>query len=167
MTDTRTDVFFERYFDLLLSSTRGAVADLLRDHADHHFYYVTLVTTAEGHAPTFSAWSHEALADAPDPVVKWSYADSPFHLYSEERFAQVRALVNARGFAESDEELDGRLRVMEAVMRALRESGAFARLDPAPPPALAGAALRCAARDADHYCSNLKSASMGGLFINA
>lgn len=55
------------------------------------YYYCTLYTTGEGHAPSISAWSWEALAlesarqaeESDTPVstiadlIKWSYADSP------------------------------------------------------------------------------------------
>ncbi|WP_314591999.1 DUF4303 domain-containing protein [Paenibacillus terrigena] len=54
------------------------------------FYYCTLFTTEEGHAPSISAWSWEALereaarqgeeSDTPvstiTELIKWSYADS-------------------------------------------------------------------------------------------
>ncbi|NOU79936.1 DUF4303 domain-containing protein [Paenibacillus sp. LMG 31459] len=70
------------------------------------YYYCTLYTTGEGHAPSLSAWSWEALereaarqgeeSGAPEAtiaeLIKWSYADSPYCCYGDENFGGVKQL---------------------------------------------------------------------------
>ncbi len=41
-----------------------AAADLFRDYPDHHFYWYSLTTTGEAHAPCPSAWSTQAGSSA-------------------------------------------------------------------------------------------------------
>lgn len=88
--------------DAIADSTREAVTELFREHPGHHFYYCSLITTGEGHAPTLCAWSKEALAhaSAADPELAqqlaWSYADSPFYGFGERHFLRVTELFAAR-----------------------------------------------------------------------
>jgi len=108
------------------------------------YYYCTLYTTEEGHAPNVSAWSWEALereattqainSNIPQPematVIKWSYADSPYCGFGEENFLNVRQCFAARPFLSGGEEwqkeLTLRLQAMELAMKKLDEEGLFA-----------------------------------------
>jgi len=110
------------------------------------FYYCTLFTTEEGHAPSISAWSWEALereavrqgvgSDTPEStiteLIKWSYADSPYCCFRDENFDNVKQLFMERPpipELEDDErnrELELRLKAIELAMRMLDDEGVFA-----------------------------------------
>ncbi|WP_235193857.1 MULTISPECIES: DUF4303 domain-containing protein [Paenibacillus] len=114
------------------------------------YYYCTLYTTGEGHAPSISAWSWEALAlesarqaeESDTPVstiadlIKWSYADSPYCCFGDDHFDDVKQRYNERPFIaelENDDwnrELDLRLNAMELAMKMLDDEGVFALNQP-------------------------------------
>jgi len=114
------------------------------------FYYCTLFTTEEGHAPSISAWSWEALGreavrqgDENDTsestiaeLIKWSYADSPYCCFNDESFDDVKRLFNERPAMEvlkADErnrEFSSRLMAMELAMKILDDEGVFALNQP-------------------------------------
>ena len=105
------------------------------------YYYCTLITTGEAHAPVVAAWSREALSTAiaksPDPdsdsrALKWSYADSPYYGYGENYFDEVRRLFLQRPplshemtVTKWNAECDLRISAMEAAMETLDEQGVF------------------------------------------
>ncbi|UNK21103.1 DUF4303 domain-containing protein [Paenibacillus sp. N3/727] len=110
------------------------------------FYYCTLFTTEEGHAPSISAWSWEALereavrqgdeSDTPEStiaeLIKWSYADSPYCCFKDENFDDVKQLFmerTAMAGLEADEwnrEFELRLKALEQAMKMLDDEGVFA-----------------------------------------
>ncbi|MGR6128257.1 DUF4303 domain-containing protein [Paenibacillus sp. SER-28] len=114
------------------------------------YYYCTLFTTGEGHAPSISAWSWEALereaarqgeeGDMPGStiaeLIKWSYADSPYCCFRDEDFDDVKQLFMRRpsiAELEADEwnrEFDSRLKAMELAMKMLDGEGVFALNQP-------------------------------------
>ncbi|MFD5019743.1 DUF4303 domain-containing protein [Paenibacillus sp. NPDC058367] len=99
-----------------------------------HYYYCTLHTTGEGHAPSISAWSWEALEmeSTIAELIKWSYADSPYCCFGDENFDHVKQRFIERPFIadlENDEgnrEFDLRLKAMELAMKMLDDEGMFA-----------------------------------------
>ncbi|WP_405105453.1 DUF4303 domain-containing protein [Paenibacillus sp. FSL K6-1217] len=115
-----------------------------------HYYYCTLYTTGEGHAPSLSAWSREALeleaarqaegSDLPEAamaeLIKWSYADSPYCCFGDEYFDEVKQSFQARpSIAELEDkewndEFTMRLEAMELAMRMLDAEGLFALSQP-------------------------------------
>lgn len=114
------------------------------------YYYCTLYTTGEGHAPSISAWSWEALeveaarqgdkSGTPGStiaeLIKWSYADSPYCCFEVENFDQVKQRFVERPSItdleddERDRELDARLMAMELAMKLLDDEGVFALNQP-------------------------------------
>ncbi|MDQ0048460.1 hypothetical protein J2T18_002760 [Paenibacillus polymyxa] len=114
------------------------------------YYYCTLFTSGEGHAPSISAWSWEALereaarqgegSDTPGStiaeLIKWSYADSPYCCFRDEDFDDVKQLFMERpsiAELEADEwnrEFDSRLKAMELAMKMLDDEGVFALNQP-------------------------------------
>lgn len=110
------------------------------------YYYCTLYTTGEGHAPSISAWSWEALeveanrqgveSDTPGStiaeLIKWSYADSPYCCFGDENFDNVKQRFTDRSFIavleddEGNREFDLRLKAMELAMKILDDEGVFA-----------------------------------------
>lgn len=88
----------------LVTATRSAITRLFRENPDDHFYYISLVTTGEGHTPNLVAWSKEKLAEMVElngkpewyNSLKWSYADSPFFGYGEDEFENVKLLLTSR-----------------------------------------------------------------------
>jgi hypothetical protein len=118
-------------------ATRKAVSALFEHHPGN-FYYISLITSGEAHAPFLVAWSSEALNAAVQlsgyarSDLKWSYADSPYVAYGQEHFEEVRRIFDRRpklsGGTTAHEwnlEYDSRLRAMEAAMRRLDEDGLF------------------------------------------
>ena len=117
--------------EAIAGATRSAVARLFREHPGS-YYYVSLITTGEGHAPRLAAWSKEALAEAGDETLKWSYADSPYYCFGETYYEPVDSLFARRldvtyGMTEDewDEELDARLEAMESALAQLDAEGVF------------------------------------------
>lgn len=109
-------------------------ARALFSHRNEHFYYFSLITSGEAHAPIVSAWSHEALAFVPEDqraFVKWSYADSPYFDFGAEYFEQVRKLFSQRPRISAlretarDDEYAFRFFAMEAALTELDARGAF------------------------------------------
>lgn len=114
------------------------------------YYYCTLYTTEEGHAPSISAWSREALeveaarqGDASDKpgstiaeLIKWSYADSPYCCFGDENFDHVklrfveRPSISDLADDEGNREFDLRLKAMELAMKMLDDEGVFALNQP-------------------------------------
>ncbi|RXZ81012.1 DUF4303 domain-containing protein [Paenibacillaceae bacterium] len=117
---------------------------------DERYYYCTLFTTGEGHAPSISAWSWEALereaarqgdeSDTPGStiaeLIKWSYADSPYCCFRDENFDDVKQLFIARPAMaeleaeERNREFEFRLKAMELAMNMLDDEGVFALNQP-------------------------------------
>ncbi|MFF2484617.1 DUF4303 domain-containing protein [Paenibacillus sp. NPDC058071] len=114
------------------------------------YYYCTLFTTGEGHAPSISAWSWEALEresgrqedsnDTPGStiadLIKWSYADSPYCSFEDENFDDVKQLFMKRPSVtelaadERNCEFEFRLKAMELAMKMLDDEGLFALNQP-------------------------------------
>ena len=110
------------------------------------YYYCTLYTTGEGHTPSSSAWSREALereatnqaidSNISQPemaaLIKWSYANSPYCDFGGENFSNVRQCLNERPSfydltgKEWQQELTIRLKAMELAIKKLDEEGLFA-----------------------------------------
>lgn len=123
----------------IADAIRRAVADLFAAHPDDHFYYCSLITTGEAHAPALSAWSYEALQaygqregleEAELLDVKWSYADSPFFFFGEAHLAEVRRLFDAQPLANTDAEYQARLEAMEKAVARLDGEGLIPRRVP-------------------------------------
>lgn len=126
--------------DAITNAARNAVVELFRERPNDTFYYISLITTGEGHSPCLTAWSWEKLAETVQAEggndqltadLKWSYADSPFYCFGESYFNVVKQLFNSRStFGDRDStsdgcELDLRLKGMEAAMATLDAEGLF------------------------------------------
>ncbi|WP_260405679.1 DUF4303 domain-containing protein [Paenibacillus sp. 598K] len=132
----------------IIVAARAAFMELFA--SGERFYYCTLFTTGEGHAPYISAWSHEALAreatrlaeagkgeaESLAEEIKWSYADSPYYAFAEARMADVEAryaqrpLLHELDETKAEAELQLRLQAMELAMRQLDAEGLFRRNQP-------------------------------------
>ena len=126
--------------DAIEVATRKAVVSLFREHPEK-FYYLSLITSGEGHSPFLAAWSFEALDEAvrrhPDGDevrrdLKWSFADSPYLLYGENEFERVNRLFSRRPELNSTLAADDwfaeyslRIRAMELAMKRLDLEGLF------------------------------------------
>lgn len=123
--------------DAIADAVRRAVSELFENRPNETFYYCSLTTTGEGHAPTLTAWSREALADAVHAAgdgpnvgvdVKWSYADSPYFNFGAHHFETVRAAFDGRDeIHPRTEALQDRLNEVELRLGAMEK--AVARLD--------------------------------------
>ena len=123
-------------------AVQNAVVSLFQEYPEH-FYYCSLITDGEAHAPILSAWSLEALKNRleqeenPDQArleLKWSYADSPYCGYGEKYFDDVDKLFSERPLTGSampfykwDGEYQLRLRAMEKAMSKLDQRGIFGK----------------------------------------
>jgi hypothetical protein len=114
----------------------STTAEKLFRETDESFYYFTLITSGEAHAPIISAWSKEKLALLPEAerqLVKWSYADSPYFDFNSEGFDQVRILFGQRPDILSlseplrSLEYEERLSLMEAALSEVDARGVFGR----------------------------------------
>ncbi|WP_342441950.1 DUF4303 domain-containing protein [Lysinibacillus sp. FSL K6-0057] len=131
----------EQLADVIVCAARKTFLDLFKN--GERYYYCTLCTTGEGHAPSVSAWSWEALErqaakqtnsniSERASLIKWSYADSPYYCYGEENFSNVRQCFNKRPYIYTlegeawQQELALRLAAMELAMKKLDEEGLFA-----------------------------------------
>jgi hypothetical protein len=116
----------------IVSATRAAARRLFL--TGESFYYFTLITTGEAHAPIISAWSREKLAALPEEdreMCEWSYADSPYCGFGEEYFSEVNALflrcphIHTMEDEDYAREYELRLNVMEAALAELDAEGLF------------------------------------------
>ena len=125
--------------EAIATAAGRAFRDLFAQHPGH-FYYVSLITTGEAHAPVIAAWSEESLAavasSSHDPhdalhYLKWSYAESPFYCYGEQYFDRVNQLfadrpdIHSLEDAARDIEYAARLNAMESAMQRLDAQGLF------------------------------------------
>ena len=117
--------------DAITNAARNAVAELFRERPNDTFYYISLITTGEGHSPCLTAWSWEKLAETVQAEggndqltadLKWSYADSPFYCFGESYFNVVKQLINS---APDGCELNLLLKGMESAMATLDAEGLF------------------------------------------
>lgn len=122
------------------SAARNAFLSLFSFHLGD-YYYCSLITTGEAHAPIVSAWSWQALDSAvrntqrsseEAHLLKWSYSDSPFFRYGWEYFAQVREVFDERPRinalmtdVEWEKEYNFRLSAIENAMATLDAEGIF------------------------------------------
>jgi Domain of unknown function (DUF4303) len=125
----------EELTDAIETATERAVTALFREHPEH-FYYCSLITTGEAHPPNLTAWSEEALdrevakGGSRRDWLRWSFVDSPYFLYGEEYFGEVRRLFSERppmvpSTGQWNEEYEFRLRCMEEAMKRLDNKGLF------------------------------------------
>lgn len=119
----------------ILEAVTTAAEELFRQTGES-FYYFALITSGEAHAPIVSAWSREKLsmvADAERPLVKWSYADSPYCDFDSAAFGKVRRLFDLRPdillLDEPHRSLEylRRLAAMEAALSQADAAGLFGR----------------------------------------
>lgn len=126
----------------IAEAAENAFSNLFQSHPGK-FYYCSLVTTGEAHAPVVTAWSEEALrnevssepdAESAMAALRWSPADSPFYAFGEAHFENVRdffaqrpPLTWALSEAQWDAEYDFRLEAMEEAMRILDARGLFGK----------------------------------------
>lgn len=137
------DIGFEILVKEIADATRASLLSLFENN--EKFYYVSLITTGEGHSPFMSAWSWEALEresakagseDKYNQTIKWSYADSPYCLWGTDKFNRVNELFNKRPFIhnlnsdEWDKELAWRLSAMEQAMKKLDSENIFEKNQP-------------------------------------
>ena len=136
---TRTDATRQRLVTAVADATRSAVRALLAEHVDETFYYFSLITNGEGHAPQFVAWSKEALdivvaREGDEDLIwdyRWSYAESPYYRYGNEYYAPVRELWATRGELDPVDEEEWELEVgfrigaMVDAMELLDREGLF------------------------------------------
>jgi hypothetical protein len=127
------------------TAAERAISALFHEHPEH-FYYCSLITTGEAHAPTLTAWSEEALhREAAKPAsergrwatperegLRWSYGESPYFCYGEECFVEVERLFAERPPMDCNaddyqwiKEYDLRIGCMEEAMRRLDKKGIF------------------------------------------
>lgn len=121
----------------IIKAARNIFLDLFNN--EEHYYYITLVTDGLVGTPFISAWSLEALErecekNSEDAeMIEWSYADSPYCAWKQERFNEVERLLCDRGNIselndeEFEREYELRLFAMEEAMRELDNEGIFSR----------------------------------------
>lgn len=135
-----------QFVKALTEAARNAFADLFGQHPEEHFYYCTLVLIDAQGCPVVSAMSEEALEavvkkykeeygyDTPENILreelKWSWADSPYCIYGEPYFAEVKKLTEQRDMADETndnfiQEYEFRMDSMEKVMAELDREGIF------------------------------------------
>ncbi|MFJ7370634.1 DUF4303 domain-containing protein [Lysinibacillus sp. NPDC098008] len=132
----------------IANAARKSFLELFK--SGERFYYCTLYTTGEGHAPSISAWSWEALEREAvkqasrsnrSPcemanLLKWSYADSPYCCFGEENFTAVYKCFAQRPYMwtleedEWQEELLLRLKAMELALKKLANEELFSLNQP-------------------------------------
>lgn len=120
-------------------ATKAALTDLF--DTGENFYYVSLVTSGEGHCPILTAWSEQALEkiltekniDQDERIYfKWSYADSPYCAYGEQYFEPVKKILSNRQSMNSkmtnsdwNDEFMCRINSMELALKQLDSEGFF------------------------------------------
>lgn len=136
--------------ELLKEAAGKAFKDLFKEHPNEHFYYCTLVLMNSQGCPVVSAMSEEALDKLVQEnaekfreeygysimesreLLKWSFADSPYSIYGEQYFSEVKEWIANRDKNSKSitldmfmKECDMRLDSMEKVMSDLDKEGVF------------------------------------------
>jgi hypothetical protein len=132
MKGLKSDESLKLLAKAIAQATRAAANELF--DSGESFYYFSLITSGEGHAPLVSAWSVEQLALVPvgkRELVKWSYADSPYFDIGAKFFSEVHELFEKRPqilmMSEQDrmQEYESRLLAMEHAISTLDSEGLF------------------------------------------
>ena len=130
----RMNAYNELMFEML-TAIKNILTDLFKNN--EHYYYITLVSDGLANTPCISAWSYEALersgADSAEKeMIKWSYADSPYCCFRQEKFSKVENILLGRGKildlqddAAFNAEYDMRYMAMETAMSLLDKEGLF------------------------------------------
>jgi hypothetical protein len=128
--------------DAIREAARQAFGAVRSANPREYFYYFALVTTGDALRPGPSACSLEGLERVLDryrakgstygaDVLRWSEADSPYHLHGDEHFRDVEALFRCEGDhrtlpdATYEEEVARRFQAMEDALRELDREGVF------------------------------------------
>lgn len=128
--------------DAIREAARRAFQAVRSANAHEHFYYFALVTTGDALRPGPSACSLEGLervlaryrakgSACGAEALRWSEADSPYHLCGDEYFREVEALFLRRGDHRSlpepayEQEVARRFQAMEDALRDLDRDGFF------------------------------------------
>ncbi len=128
--------------DAIREAARHAFRALRSANPHEHFYYFALVTTGDALRPGPSACSLEGLERVLDryrakglacgaDVLRWSEADSPYHLYGDEHFRDVEALFLLGGDHHAlpqpayEAEVAARFQAMEDALGDLDRKGFF------------------------------------------
>ena len=126
--------FQEELTNELYHAIKMILMDLFRNQ--EHYYYITLITDGGVHTPCISAWSYEAFYNnginpEKQESIKWSYADSPYCCWKQEKFEKVEKLLLSRkniwdlNSEEFETEYNLRLEAMEMAMKRLDQEGIF------------------------------------------
>ncbi len=126
--------FQEKLTKEIYNAVKMILMDLFSNK--EHYYYVTLVTDGGANTPCISAWSYEALYristdEGEQEDICWSYADSPYCCWKQERFENVNKLLLSRKSIwdlDSEEfktEYNLRFEAMETAMKCLDQEGIF------------------------------------------
>lgn len=119
-------------------ASQKAILSLFSNHKEQ-FYYCSLITDGFANCPILSAWSWEALeretqkdnnVEEAKYYLKWSYADSPYCMYGNEYFSDIRKIFDQRNSLihtekERQNEFYIRMNSMERAMFELDEEGLF------------------------------------------
>lgn len=128
--------------DAIREAARHAFQAVRSANPHEHFYYFALVTTGDALRPGPSANSLEGLERSLDryrakgsacgaDVLRWSEADSPYHLHGDEHFRDVETLFLLGGDHHAlperacEEEVARRFQSMEDALRDLDREGFF------------------------------------------
>jgi len=107
------------------------------------FYYISLITTGEGHPPISTAWPSEALSRAVQAALvrdqhqesnpntarynfEWSYGESPYFGFGDGHFSDVKRIIEARPQFQN---LDIASACRETSLRLLAAESAIANMD--------------------------------------
>ena len=123
--------FQEELTNELYNAVKAILTDLFSNK--ERYYYITLATDGGAHTPCISAWSYEALyrSNEEQEKIKWSYADSPYCCWKQERFEKAEKLLSSRkniwdlDAQEFETEYQLRFEAMEMAMNRLDQEGIF------------------------------------------
>lgn len=126
--------FQEELANEIYNAVKIILTDLFTNK--EHYYYITLVTDGGANTPCISAWSYEALRKISTDErkleeIKWSYADSPYCCWEQEKFKDVDKLLLSRkniwnlDLEEFKTEYNLRFEAMEMAMKRLDREGIF------------------------------------------
>ena len=129
------EITFNMLVSALAEAARKTFLELFEN--GEKFYYCALITdSGMVNCPHISAWSWEALEEEADESLKWEWADSPYMLYGDENFSNLRELFNRLPTINlSDEnnwkaQFDFRVGAMIAALEQLDLEGIFALNQP-------------------------------------
>jgi hypothetical protein len=128
---------FEALVSAITDATRKTLLELFEEDSGRFYYFALIDNSGVVSSPIVSAWSYEALEEEEDDTLKWEWAESPYYMYGEEHFEEVRKMLGTLPHMPDlnddtlwEKEFQFRAGAMVAALKQLDGEGLFSKNQP-------------------------------------